>query len=55
MRFEVNLTLEVDEDSGILGSDRAAFNEDVLDYLLSFLYDLDDVVVLESDVAQLKE
>lgn len=52
MRFEINMVVEVDEDSNILEVDRQGNQEVVLDLVRTAIYDLDELSLKNIEVEQ---
>lgn len=52
MKFEINMVVEVDEDSNILEVDRQGNQEVVLDLLRVAIYDMDELELKHMEVGQ---
>lgn len=47
MDFEVTISITIDPDSAVLGSDPKYYLVDIEDFFKDVLYDMDDISVLE--------
>ena len=52
LRFEIVLTVEVEEDANFLSVDESSTLEVVKEKISDCVYDLDDVEILESDITR---
>jgi|TARA_R100001443_G_scaffold62123_1_gene72110 hypothetical protein len=52
LRFEIVLTVEVEEDANFLSVDESSTLEVVKEKISDCIYDLDDVEILESDITR---
>ena len=52
LRFEIVLTVEVEEDANFLSVDESNTLEVVKEKISDCIYDLDDVEILESDITR---
>jgi hypothetical protein len=52
LRFEIVLTVEVEEDANFLSVDESSALEVVKEKISDCIYDLDDVEILESDITR---
>ena len=52
LRFEIVLTVEVEEDANFLSVDEDSTLEVVKEKISDCVYDLDDVEILESDITR---
>tara|TARA_Y100000593_G_scaffold25192_1_gene50348 strand:+ start:341 stop:514 length:174 start_codon:yes stop_codon:yes gene_type:complete len=52
LRFEIVLTVEVEEDANFLSVDENSALEVVKEKISDCIYDLDDVEILESDITR---
>ena len=52
LRFEIVLTVEIDESANFLEVDEDSTQEVVKEKITDCLYDLDDVEILEADVTR---